>query len=156
MNHTFAELLTAQMNHSGVTVEALADELQVQRSTILRWRSGVTKQPRVRADVLRCARFLHLTEPETDALLLAAGYRSEYGAQPETSAAESRPLPVPEPQPANAQSGGAGSAGVVLSGQFNGSVGINGTVIDLRDSQGALVNPTSPVTQTFQNIIRRP
>mgnify|MGYP000990405593 CR=1 FL=1 len=97
MRKTFAKLLTKHMELSGITIDDLAKEIGkigVERSTILRWRTGQTKKPRRRQDVLDCAKCLKLTPEETDELLMAAGYRSEYGT-PQSSEPPAGEQPTP-------------------------------------------------------------
>jgi transcriptional regulator with XRE-family HTH domain len=81
MNKSFGKLLIESMRLAGVSVDELAREVGVERSTILRWRTGQVKRPRYRSDVLRCAQPLKLTPEETDKLLSAAGFRPEHDAQ---------------------------------------------------------------------------
>ena len=78
MSHlkTFAELLTAFMERTGIGDAELARRIPVSRPTLIRWKEGVTARPRYREDVVRCAEILRLTAEETDELLLAAGFSS--------------------------------------------------------------------------------
>ena len=74
---TFGELLTIYMARTGIGDAELARRIPVSRLTLVRWKEGVTARPRYREDVVRCAELLRLTDEETDALLLSAGYSPE-------------------------------------------------------------------------------
>ncbi|MCE2405868.1 MAG: tetratricopeptide repeat protein [Dehalococcoidia bacterium] len=71
---TFAELLTAYMDRTGIGDAELARRIPVNRLTLVRWKEGVTSRPRHRQDVVRCAELLRPTDEERDELLLAAGF----------------------------------------------------------------------------------
>jgi hypothetical protein len=66
----------------------------VRRLTVIRWKTGETKHPRHREDILRCAHVLRLSPQERDELLLSAGHRPEELAKDVSSADP----PVVEPQ----------------------------------------------------------
>ena len=74
---TFAELLTAYMDRTGIGDAELARRIPVSRPTLVRWKEGVTARPRYRDDVLRCAELLRLSSEERDEFLLAAGFSPE-------------------------------------------------------------------------------
>ena len=74
---TFAELLTAYMDRTGIGDAELARRIPVSRPTLVRWKEGVTARPRYRDDVLRCAELLRLSPEERDEFLLAAGFSPE-------------------------------------------------------------------------------
>ena len=90
---TFADLLTAYMDRTGIGDAELARRIPVSRPTLLRWKEGVTARPRYREDIVRCAEILRLTDDETDELLLAAGF------SPDTAPAPTDP-PEPDRTPA--------------------------------------------------------
>lgn len=79
---TFATLLEQYVNRDGRHVRQLeqaiiaryGQQARVPHNTISRWLRGDVQRPRQRDDVLRLAVILQLTEPETDALLAAAGH----------------------------------------------------------------------------------
>ena len=105
MLETFAELLTAYMDRTGIGDAELARRIPVSRPTLLRWKEGVTTRPRYREDVIRCAELLRLTVEETNGLLLAAGFSPEMVPQsaeppPSDNVSEVRhpssPRPLPE------------------------------------------------------------
>ena len=99
---TFAELLTAYMDRTGIGDAELARRIPVSRPTLLRWKEGVTTRPRYREDVVRCAEILRLTADEADTLLLAAGFSPET-APPASESPEPVPAPAgPEPSPDDA------------------------------------------------------
>jgi tetratricopeptide (TPR) repeat protein/transcriptional regulator with XRE-family HTH domain len=75
---TFSELLTEYVERSGISDAELARTIGVRRQTIFRWKEGIVARPRHRDDVMRCARRLRLSEEETDALLLSAGFAPEF------------------------------------------------------------------------------
>ena len=80
---TFAELLTAYMDRTGIGDAELARRIPVSRQTLVRWKEGATTRPRYRGDVIRCAELLRLTDEERDELLLAAGFSPESVPPPE-------------------------------------------------------------------------
>ncbi len=99
---TFAELLTAYMDRTGIGDAELARRIPVSRPTLLRWKEGVTTRPRYREDVVRCAEILRLTADEADTLLLAAGFSPET-APPASESPGPVPAPAePEPSPDDA------------------------------------------------------
>ena len=71
---TFAELLTAHIDRSGISDTDLARRIGVSRLTLIRWKEGVTSRPRYREDVIHCAELLRLTSEERNQLLLAAEF----------------------------------------------------------------------------------
>jgi tetratricopeptide (TPR) repeat protein/transcriptional regulator with XRE-family HTH domain len=95
MSRSFAELLADYMSLAGVSVDELARELGVERSTILRWRTGQTKRPRYRDNVLRCANVLKLTPEEADLFLASVGYRPEHGTLAVSEVEWTEPGPTP-------------------------------------------------------------
>jgi tetratricopeptide (TPR) repeat protein/DNA-binding XRE family transcriptional regulator len=74
MATTFAHLLKTYMARTGISDTELARSIGVRRQTVFRWKEGIVARPRNREDVLACARRLRLTQAETDALLMAAGF----------------------------------------------------------------------------------
>ena len=83
---TFAELLTAYMERTGIGDAEFARRIPVSRPTLIRWKEGLTARPRYREDVVRCAELLRLTVEETDELLLAAGFSPNAAPAPAESA----------------------------------------------------------------------
>ena len=96
---TFADLLTAYMDRTGIGDAELARRIPVSRPTLLRWKEGVTARPRHREDIVRCAEILRLTADEADELLLAAGFSPETppptAESPEPVRAHAEPGPAP-------------------------------------------------------------
>ena len=92
---TFAELLTAYMERTGIGDAEFARRIPVSRPTLIRWKEGQTARPRYREDVARCAELLRLTVDETDELLLAAGFSPSAAPAP----AESAPTPDAPAEP---------------------------------------------------------
>ena len=88
---TFAELLTAYMERTGIGDAEFARRIPVSRPTLIRWKEGQTARPRYREDVARCAELLRLTVDETDELLLAAGFSPNAAPAPAESAPRSQP-----------------------------------------------------------------
>ena len=102
---TFADLLTAYMDRTGIGDAELARRIPVSRPTLLRWKEGVTARPRYREDIVRCAEILRLTAAETDELLLAAGFSPE-AAPPDAESPQPARLPAePAPTPGGAPAG---------------------------------------------------
>ena len=99
---TFADLLTAYMDRTGIGDAELARRIPVSRPTLLRWKEGVTARPRYREDIVRCAEILRLTADETDELLLAAGFSPETAPPPSESPEPARTPAAPEPSPDDA------------------------------------------------------
>ena len=85
---TFAELLTAYMDRTGIGDAELARRIPVSRQTLVRWKEGTTNRPRYRGDVIRCAELLRLADEERDGLLLAAGFAPESGSLPTQSSSD--------------------------------------------------------------------
>ena len=92
---TFAELLTAYMERTGIGDAELARRIPVSRQTLFRWKEGTTSRPRYRGDVIRCAELLRLTNEERDELLLAAGFSPEFVPPPAEPPAPTDATDVP-------------------------------------------------------------
>ena len=102
---TFADLLTAYMDRTGIGDAELARRIPVSRPTLLRWKEGVTARPRYREDIVRCAEILRLTDDETDELLVAAGFSPETAPPPSESPEPAPALTEPAPSPDDAATG---------------------------------------------------
>ena len=102
---TFADLLTAYMDRTGIGDAELARRIPVSRPTLLRWKEGVTARPRYREDIVRCAEILRLTADETAELLLAAGFSPEAAPPPSESLEPAPALTEPAPSPDDAATG---------------------------------------------------
>ena len=102
---TFADLLTAYMDRTGIGDAELARRIPVSRPTLLRWKEGVTARPRYREDIVRCAEILRLTPDETNELLLAAGFSPEAAPPPSESLEPAPALTEPAPSPDDAATG---------------------------------------------------
>ncbi len=80
----FSNLLRAFRNRAGFTREEVAGQAalrgRVSTRTIKAWETG-ENNPRYREDVLLLAEALGLSHVDTDNLLLAAGYHSEYATE---------------------------------------------------------------------------
>ena len=102
---TFADLLTAYMDRTGIGDAELARRIPVSRPTLLRWKEGVTARPRYREDIVRCAEILRLTDDETAELLLAAGFSPEAAPPPSESLEPAPAVTEPAPSPDDAATG---------------------------------------------------
>ena len=102
---TFADLLTAYMDRTGIGDAELARRIPVSRPTLLRWKEGVTARPRYREDIVRCAEILRLTDDEADELLLAAGFSPETAPAPTDPPESDRTPAGPELSPDETASG---------------------------------------------------
>jgi tetratricopeptide (TPR) repeat protein/transcriptional regulator with XRE-family HTH domain len=71
---SFSELLSTFAERTGISDAELARRTGVSRQTIFRWKEGRSRGPRHRDIVLQLANALQVSEPERDALLLAAGF----------------------------------------------------------------------------------
>ncbi len=80
MNDTqFATLLTLYMRRIRASAAGVAAEIGLSREAVNNWRNGVSRpNPRSRGRVLACARYLRLTEAETNRLCAAAGFAPEF------------------------------------------------------------------------------
>ncbi|OAD18902.1 hypothetical protein THIOM_005490 [Candidatus Thiomargarita nelsonii] len=74
---SFGELLLKYMDRANARVDKLAEAAEVSRQTVISWKKD-SFNPRNRGKVLACAKFLKLTEEETNLLLVAAGFAEEY------------------------------------------------------------------------------
>ena len=117
---TFADLLTAYMDRTGIGDAELARRIPVSRPTLLRWKEGVTARPRYREDIVRCAEILRLTDDEADELLLAAGF------SPDTA-----PAPTDPPEPDRAPAGPELSPDETAPGLFRQRFWITGVATPL-------------------------
>jgi hypothetical protein len=72
----FADLLTKYMRRIRANANEVAVEIDVARQTVYRWLEGVSN-PSKRDKVVVCAKFLRLTEQETNELLKSAGFLKE-------------------------------------------------------------------------------
>lgn len=75
----FATLLTLYMRRIRASAAGVAAEIGLSREAVNNWRNGVSlPNPRSRDRLLACARYLRLTETETNHLCVAAGFAPEY------------------------------------------------------------------------------
>ncbi len=75
----FSELLTGYMRRIRATASGVATEIGMSREAVNNWRHGYSQPNRKHRDkLLACARYLRLTESETNALLTAGGFEPEY------------------------------------------------------------------------------
>ncbi|HJU38635.1 MAG TPA: hypothetical protein VJ724_03620, partial [Tahibacter sp.] len=81
----FADLLSGYMRRIRASAAGVATEIGMSREAVNNWRQGLSLPNRKhRHRLLDCARYLRLSERETDRLLVAAGFEPEYpvGGQP--------------------------------------------------------------------------
>jgi hypothetical protein len=81
----FADLLSGYMRRIRASASGVATEIGMSREAVNNWRQGLSLPNRKhRHRLLDCARYLRLSERETDRLLVAAGFEPEYpvGGQP--------------------------------------------------------------------------
>lgn len=74
MTHFLADILRTYVARSGYTPGQLAKLAAIPKPTIVNWMEGRVKRPRGVEELLRLTAVLHLTQPETDSLLAAAGH----------------------------------------------------------------------------------
>lgn len=74
MTHFLADILRTYVARSGYTPGQLARMAAIPKPTIVNWMEGRVKRPRAVEELLRLTAVLHLTSPEADALLAAAGH----------------------------------------------------------------------------------
>src|SRR5688572_2740449 len=85
MSEDFAGLLTVFMRRIRASASGVATEIGMSREAVNNWRQGLSLPNRKhRHKLIDCARYLRLSEQETDALLASAAFAPEYpvGAQP--------------------------------------------------------------------------
>jgi len=73
----FAYLLNSYIKRRCIDYTELADYVEVQHETVLRWLTGKVSRPRQQQSIIRCADCLNLTTEERTELLLAAGFSSQ-------------------------------------------------------------------------------
>lgn len=75
----FSALLQAHMRRIRASANGVANEIGMSREAVNNWRHGYSSPSRKhREKVLGCARYLRLTESETNDFLLAANFELEY------------------------------------------------------------------------------
>jgi len=78
----FAELLTQHMRRIRASAADVANEIGMSREAVNNWRNGDSMPGRKHRDrLLACARYLRLTESETNGLLKAAAFEVEFPAE---------------------------------------------------------------------------
>lgn len=85
MSEDFAGLLTVFMRRIRASASGVATEIGMSREAVNNWRHGLSLPNRKhRHKLVDCARYLRLSEQETDRLLSSAGFEPEYpvGGQP--------------------------------------------------------------------------
>ncbi|TDR44013.1 hypothetical protein DFR29_106159 [Tahibacter aquaticus] len=79
MSSEFADLLTGYMRRIRASAAGVATEIGMSREAVNNWRHGLSLPNRKhRHKLVDCARYLRLSESETDRLLGAAGFEPEY------------------------------------------------------------------------------
>ncbi|MBL8298929.1 MAG: hypothetical protein JNN30_11350 [Rhodanobacteraceae bacterium] len=79
MPDDFAGLLTAFMRRIRASASGVATEIGMSREAVNNWRHGLSLPNRKhRHKLVDCARYLRLSEAETDRLLASAGFEPEY------------------------------------------------------------------------------
>ncbi|MES2583481.1 MAG: helix-turn-helix transcriptional regulator [Pseudomonadota bacterium] len=85
---SFPDVLTLFMRRIRASAAGVATEIGLSREAVNNWRNGVSSpSARSRDKVLACARYLRLTEAETNRLLAAADFAPEYPLQTEQTGA---------------------------------------------------------------------
>ena len=75
----FPEQLMTYMRRIRASAAGIASEIGMSREAVNNWRLGTSMPSRKnRAQLRQCARYLRLTEIETNQFLLAAGFDAEY------------------------------------------------------------------------------
>jgi hypothetical protein len=88
----FPALLTRYMRRIRASAAGVASEIGMSREAVNNWRNGDALPSRRHRDkVLGCARYLRLSEQETNALLAAVDFEAEYPAEQETTAVSGSP-----------------------------------------------------------------
>lgn len=78
----FSTLLSLYMRRIRASASGVATEIGLSREAVNNWRNGLSlPSPRSRERLLACARYLRLSETETDRLLQAAGFAREFPLQ---------------------------------------------------------------------------
>ena len=79
MAEDFASLLTVFMRRIRASASGVATEIGMSREAVNNWRHGLSLPNRKhRHKLIDCARYLRLSEQETDRLLTGAGFEPEY------------------------------------------------------------------------------
>lgn len=79
MSEDFAGLLTVFMRRIRASASGVATEIGMSREAVNNWRHGLSMPNRKhRHKLVECARYLRLSEQETDRLLNSAGFEPEY------------------------------------------------------------------------------
>lgn len=79
----FPDLLGRHMRRIRASAAGVASEIGISREAVNNWRQGCSLPSRKHRDkVLACANYLRLTEQETNQLLAAAGFETEFPAEP--------------------------------------------------------------------------
>ncbi|WP_165672809.1 hypothetical protein [Metapseudomonas otitidis] len=85
-NPLFSQLLTLYMRRIRASAAGVATEIGLSREAVNNWRNGLSlPNPKSRDRLLACARYLRLTEAETNRLFEAAGFEQEFPLQQEVS-----------------------------------------------------------------------
>lgn len=85
-NPLFSQLLTLYMRRIRASAAGVATEIGLSREAVNNWRNGLSlPNPKFRDRLLACARYLRLTEAETNRLFEAAGFEQEFPLQQEAS-----------------------------------------------------------------------
>lgn len=81
-NEAFARLLTLFMRRIRASAAGVAAEIGISRESVNNWRNGISLPSSKNRDrLIACARYLRLTEAETNHLFRAAGFEPEYPLQ---------------------------------------------------------------------------
>ncbi len=89
----FSTLLSLYMRRIRASASGVAHEIGLSRETVNNWRNGTSQpSPRTQAKVLACARYLRLTEAETNRLLSSAGFKAEFPLQGSGQSQEETPF----------------------------------------------------------------
>ncbi|MET1076648.1 MAG: helix-turn-helix transcriptional regulator [Pseudomonas sp.] len=82
----FAQLLVLYMRRIRASAAGVAAEIGISREAVNNWRNGLSlPSPKNRNRLIDCARYLRLTEAETNRLFGAAGFELEYPLESSSS-----------------------------------------------------------------------
>ncbi len=90
-SEAFSSLLTTYMRRIRASAAGVASEIGLSREAVNNWRNG-TSMPGNRERLRGCARYLRLTEQETNRLFRAAGFEPEFPLQGTSPAGNAAPF----------------------------------------------------------------
>lgn len=85
----FSKLLTLYMRRIRASASGVAAEIGLSREAVNNWRNGLSRpNAKSRDKLISCARYLRLTEQETNQLFSAAGFEREFPLQAEPASGD--------------------------------------------------------------------